>query len=505
MSMQITSDANTQKILNTYNSNQAHAEKSFDRISSGLKIVNAGNNSSAWSISERMRNLIRALTQNHQNIQNGSAIVRTAERGVDQIIQNLRYMKELAIDSANDSNGDADRLVLQKEYEQRMKMINDIAQGTEYNGKILLDGTYLSPVPDYGNTKIANVLAGLSDSTDYNSKGGSITRNGSSKAEWKFDVDKTFGNNGNNWINGNTTWKDEWIAEKGSSPNVFSGSSSTTESGTDFGILLNFNGMTATEDYPATLDKQGLSILCSGCEQFINIVFDASKPASSSTEGIPPNSATNSRAIEFVIGVQDVQSEADLPKAIFEGIAAAKHVSANVDSIYISHHNLRIAKSPYNNTDIMLLKQGTLEMQFLNHAVNKTIAGNPLWVQHGADAGQRFHVYIDGLSTNYLGLDETDVKTRDNALSALDSIGLAIDYALEQATNLGAYLQRMEATDLNVTTLNENLQASESTIRDADMAKEMVDYTRYRMLTRSSQAMLAQANQNQKSVAGLTK
>ena len=100
-------------------------------------------------------------------------------------------------------------------------------------------------------------------------------------------------------------------------------------------------------------------------------------------------------------------------------------------------------------------------------------------------------------------LNDARVTTVDNAKVAIRVVEGALEYALDQATNMGAYLQRLEATDTNVTTMSENVQASESTIRDADMAKEMSEYTRYNILTQSAQAMLAQANQNSSSVLSL--
>ncbi|MBR6888066.1 MAG: flagellin [Selenomonadaceae bacterium] len=89
-----------------------------------------------------MRGQIRALLQDNQNVQNGSSMVRTAERGIDQIIQNIRTLKEKAIDAANDSNTDEDRATIQKEFGQLVNTIDDIAIGTQFNGKRLLDGTY---------------------------------------------------------------------------------------------------------------------------------------------------------------------------------------------------------------------------------------------------------------------------------------------------------------------------------------------------------------------------
>ena len=68
---------------------------------------------------------------------------------------------------------------------------------------------------------------------------------------------------------------------------------------------------------------------------------------------------------------------------------------------------------------------------------------------------------------------------------------------------MGAYLQRLDASYLNITTSSENIQAAESTIRDADMAKEMTEFARYRILISSSQAMDFQSDRNEQSVLGL--
>lgn len=86
MSMQIRNEAHSQTAINAYHENRTHAEKAHEKLASGLKIVTAKDDSSGYAISERRRNLIRALSQNDQNIQNDSALVRTAERGIDQIV-----------------------------------------------------------------------------------------------------------------------------------------------------------------------------------------------------------------------------------------------------------------------------------------------------------------------------------------------------------------------------------------------------------------------------------
>ena len=139
------SNAGSQFALNELTNNTNEAGKALAKISSGMKINSASDNSADYAISERMRVQLRALNQNTQNVQNGSALLKTAERGVSQIVENLRSMKELAVDSANDSNTDEDRKNLQKEFEQRMDTINELVYATRYNGKILLDGRYDRP------------------------------------------------------------------------------------------------------------------------------------------------------------------------------------------------------------------------------------------------------------------------------------------------------------------------------------------------------------------------
>ena len=100
-------------------------------------------------------------------------------------------------------------------------------------------------------------------------------------------------------------------------------------------------------------------------------------------------------------------------------------------------------------------------------------------------------------------LDDIDVKTKDHATIAIRVLDGALDDALLESVRMGAYLQRLEYTDANIITMNENVQAAESTIRDADMAKEMTNYTKANILAQSAQAMLAQANRTASSVLDL--
>lgn len=140
--MTVKNNLSAVRTLNVLNRNSKAAQKSMRQAASGMKIFDAQDDASAYAISERMRVRIRALDQANQNVQNGSALLKIAEGGINNIVEELRSLKELAINAANDSKTDEDRRTIQKEFVQRMDTINDIATTTAYNGKTLLDGTH---------------------------------------------------------------------------------------------------------------------------------------------------------------------------------------------------------------------------------------------------------------------------------------------------------------------------------------------------------------------------
>ena len=193
MAMTIRHNEGAEMAINAFNQNFKLADKSLIKLSSGQKFKNANEDAAGYSMSERMIEKIRALFQDDQNVQNGSSMVKTAERGIDQIIDNLRTMKAKAIDAANDSNTDEDRATIQKEIEQRRQVINDIALGTKYNGKILLDGRYTEGIfPLFGGVNNSSQFAN-SFSASTNAKTGSSTSGGSNApASWQFKVDASF-------------------------------------------------------------------------------------------------------------------------------------------------------------------------------------------------------------------------------------------------------------------------------------------------------------------------
>ena len=132
-----------------------------------------------------------------------------------------------------------------------------------------------------------------------------------------------------------------------------------------------------------------------------------------------------------------------------------------------------------------------------------------MWFHIGANMDQRVRAYVGTMTAKALGVrgigDESilTIDTPETANRAIGTIDEAIKKINKQRADLGAYQNRLEMSVVGINIAAENLQASESRIRDVDMAKEMVEFTRNQILTQSGTAMLAQANQQTQSVMSL--
>ncbi|MGP1575999.1 MAG: flagellin N-terminal helical domain-containing protein [Treponema sp.] len=132
-----------------------------------------------------------------------------------------------------------------------------------------------------------------------------------------------------------------------------------------------------------------------------------------------------------------------------------------------------------------------------------------MWLHIGANMDQRIQIFIGTMTASALGVrDLTDgtvmsLATGEDANRNIATLDAALNKINKQRADLGAYQNRLEVTVAGINNSAENMQASESRIRDADMAKQMVAYTRDQILTQSGTAMLAQANSATQSVMTL--
>lgn len=138
---------NTYRQLGAANGGQM---KSMEKLSSGLRINRAGDDAAGLAISEKMRGQIRGLEMASKNAQDGISLIQTAEGALNETHSILQRMRELSVQSSNDTNTDEDRAELQKEVAALSTEINRISTDTEFNTQTLLDGSFSGKIVQIG-------------------------------------------------------------------------------------------------------------------------------------------------------------------------------------------------------------------------------------------------------------------------------------------------------------------------------------------------------------------
>ena len=147
---------NAQRNLGVSQSNLA---KSMQRLSSGLRINSAKDDSAGLAISDRMTAQIRGLNQAARNANDGISLAQTAEGALQETTNILQRMRELAVQGANDTNSGSDRISIQAEMDAMVAEIDRIAGTTKFNGKAVING-------DFASTKATFQVGAYSDDSD---------------------------------------------------------------------------------------------------------------------------------------------------------------------------------------------------------------------------------------------------------------------------------------------------------------------------------------------------
>ncbi|UOO37333.1 hypothetical protein IZU99_08730 [Oscillospiraceae bacterium CM] len=171
--MRINTNLTAMNTYTQYTKNQNKISSAVAKLSSGYAINTAADNAAGLAISEKMRAQIRGLDKASANAQDAISLVQTAEGALDSSTQILQRMRELAVQSASDTNeNDIDRAALQDEFTQLQSELDDIAKNTTFNKKNLLDGSLATETKNLGTTSLANsgmtVNLGNAATGDYN-------------------------------------------------------------------------------------------------------------------------------------------------------------------------------------------------------------------------------------------------------------------------------------------------------------------------------------------------
>ena len=501
MATRVKNNLGAVRSLNTLNKNSRAAQKNLRKVATGEKITSAADDASAWGISERMREKIRSLDQANQNTQNDLAMMNTAEEAVANIVDILRTLKQKAIDSANDSNTDEDRRIMQKEVDQLIDQIDDNALVT-FNGKFLVNGQMSGltknlmsvwvcnglEAPPHGYSSEHYMLTKITDLKDRD--GASLQIQSSDKMMFTWTLDgktmstiTTVGNDSDSTLH--------FKIMRCGNHEVYR---YTGTPGDPYALTARWAAFNTVDADPGTGFPGGYVLW-----------HDNNFDFSSHNAGCVPLTFINNPYAYAITDREGKVLRVPNPEDHPFVVAAFNEISLSSFKITVMDEGGHINEHATNALRFELLQRG----ESSSSSDGGGLASTAATFHVGAGANQSITVGLSDMRASALGLKSKDgantisILTRDDALVAIDVFDGAIKGALDQLTSIGAVEARLEYTIGNIDTSTENVQASESTIRDADMAREMTAYTRDNILTQAAQAMLAQANQDASSILGL--
>ncbi len=591
--------------LNTHRqltSNTTMTGKALEKLSSGLRINRAGDDAAGLAISEKMRGQIRGLEMASKNAQDGISLIQTAEGALNETHSILQRMRELAVQSANDTNTADDRTKLQSEVDQLAKEITRVSNTTEFNNRNLLNGGIQTGnvgelrfhigsnagqnldlainamdaaslgVARDGKTETLTSGVGITDST---------LATGSTIAAGVYTISSTLtasGTAGQLAAGTGLTGADTasgagsfTVTVDGTAVNVayasgdtlsgvvsglntqLSGIGTATISGGSIVITSASTGTTSTAAISAatgtiltpataatvtigtglsgTLVQSGGSFtvtIGSGAATAITIVSGETVNDLVTTLNTQLAGSGSAALVGSGIVITSTATGTAATIVVTSGTGANTYnIGAATDSGAASGSTTASSFGVTNATDtgtaaamtVTLTPASGTALTATNVAVDETsiaISGGLTLTKDAAVtsglAGTVTVAVVASSAATFSGGVQTsgaiayggiDVSTQSGANAAITVLTTAIETVSAERSKLGAYQNRLEHTINNLGTTSENLTASESRIRDVDMAKEMMEFTKNNILTQAAQAMLAQANQQPQGVLQL--
>ena len=507
------------------NVNNTAAGKSMEKLSSGLRINRAGDDAAGLAISEKMRGQIRGLTQASRNASDGISMIQTAEGALNETQNILQRMRELSVQSSNDTNTAADRESIQKEIEQLTEEIDRIGNNTEFNTQSLLKGDGSTKLKESGlkiesmkngtdvkttEVKVKLTAEGQSDNTKFK-----VTLGGE-------EIELKIGNATNNATKEqNAKAIEEQLKEAIEKSDSLRG---------QYTVSLNGAGDEVTiEAVKGGSFEGGKGSISVEAQNNANVKLDGGTAAiTTKTTKVGKTDDATAASIELKLGGFNQANREDLvgtgitigntqiefydaTKGAYSGKAVGVDISTVLNADSFAAAIINQTQNKIEGATIEADAGNGLLIKSLDKGANSTVnvedgaknEGFEATFQVGANSNQTIAISIDDMRAEALGVKNVDLTTAKGSQEATATIQAAIEKVSTERAGLGAVQNRLEYTISNLDNTTENLTSAESTLRDVDMAKEMMTFSKNNILNQAAQAMLAQANQQPQNVLSL--
>ncbi len=432
--------------------------KSMEKLSSGFRINRAADDPAGLVLSEKFRAQITGLGQGLRNTQDAVSMIQTAEGALEEQHRLLNDMRALALHAANTGVVDSASIAAdQAQIDEAVSSLDRIALNTVFAGKNLLNGSASNKATVVNTTNIANAVGGTNAPTGTNLVGVAITT-AATRGTMAGSVDRSgaLGANANVVVNGVSV--------------------TLTSGSTQAQVIATLNNAFSANALDVTAVANGNNI----------------------------DIRHNQYGASYFVTVNDVSG---VLKAAGTTTNAGVNVAGTVNGETATGDGLTLtaaAGTAYAGMKVTLTAAGNT---VTTHANAVSVTRGQLTFQVGSEATDSVTSVISDMEANQLGTSSggvgglNNIKTGASKNLATDAKGAlaVIDEAIadvsDERAKLGALQKYVLETKLNsLNVARENVQASESRVRDVDMASETTNFTKHQILMQAATAMLAQAN-----------
>lgn len=534
-------------IQNQMINTQRSISNGLQRLSSGLRVNSAKDDAAGLSISTRMEAEVRGLSAARRNALDGISFVQTAEGALNEVVNGLQRIRELGIQSINDTNNESDRVAIQAEIDQVLQEFDRINEATSFNGDQIFSQSKYAAAAD--NSALRDLLTGLKSSwlrqaedriAEYFGLTGdgrnvkihveeidgvgdtlaeananlirldfddylSVTLPEGESTTASFAADRVIGHevvHTMQFINLNMAGIPDWFSEGtaeflgGADDRVLSDrGGGTVDALVDAtGLVANFAGNSA--EY--SVGYLGVKYMHhkikeaggTGIDQIFGYLRDN---AGSTLDDAVTNASSGAFANLAAFEASFTSNAAGEGDEFVNGLDLTNADIGAIGGFDADGGEVLSAETIYSNRSTL----GQDPFQSLNAQFQQSVdptkkLGGKVTQLHIGTSGETLSFHLGAFNQSALGLDSIDVtKSGTQVVSYVDD---ALAYINSFRSQLGGLQNRLESTINTLSTQEENTRVSQSRIVDADFATETAALTGAQIIQRASTSMLAQAN-----------
>ena len=495
----INSDQMSAMVLASLNKSNATMQESMQRLSTGKRINQAGDDAAGLSISAKLRAQVDSLNAAIKNSSDALAMVSTIEGALVETTTILQRMRQLSVQSSSDTNTGNDRTYLQDEVNQLITEINRISTNTEFNSTKLLDGTFTDKNIQIGTASNQVLRLGVS-ATDSTKLGA-------------YQLDSV----------------DESVAPDDTHASAKTALNALFDATADYVVKGTFGTYTASVDAGADARDVASSFNLIGGNTGVNataltrakMTVSAAATFSFTFEG---KSTTTSQITATVTSATDLTAIKDAINAVSGSTGISAALTSDKSGVEITQaegYDIIIGDVSTGSTDANLLVTAMDMDGNLDTGNTRTLDGDGTTGDSTAIVGtvrlssQNAYTVTPGHANNHFSAATTELTashstissisltTKEGATKAMSVIDGALLMISGIRSNMGSANNRLQSTIDNLSNIAVNAQKSLSTIEDANFAEETAKLTKAQILAKAATSMLAQANKAKETMLAL--